>query len=245
MQKVEFLEVPTSALRKNLWNSNQVDPLNEEKIKTSIERNGMFKPIIVRQVAGVDGYEIVGGEHRWEQAIRLGYDTVPIANLGEISDAKAKEIGIIDNARYGADDAILLADILKDIGTLEEIQDFLPYGDADLNAIFSSSIAIPDLDALGNDDEEVLTEQEKLEKPTKTHQVMRFKVGIKDAERLTALIAKTQREQGYTTADELTNAGDALVHLLGAAPAGFTLEPVEDDLEAQLDALQAEQESRE
>ncbi|MTH61185.1 chromosome partitioning protein ParB [Paracoccus litorisediminis] len=227
MTPVQYIEVPVGELRPNSFNPNRVTADNEKKIRASIERNGIFKPIIVRQVANIRGYEIIGGEHRWDQAKALGYATVPIANLGEIDDARAKEICLIDNARYGADDTLTLSDILKDIGTADELQEFLPYGDTDLAAIFSAaSIDLSSLNVPENN--EILPElppdgDSPATKPARTHTVMRFKVSNEDAERLTALIAKTQTAHDYRHEDQLTNAGDALIHLLsgslGTAPA--------------------------
>lgn len=217
MPEIQYLTVAISSLRKNPWNTNKVSPENELKIRESIARNGMFKPIIVREVEGVPGYEILGGEHRWEQAVELGASEVPVANLGFISEKQAKEIGLIDNARYGADDTLGLSELLKEIGDVPELQSFLPYGQADIDAIFSASvIALDDLEIDESFEKPAETEDlAPLPKPTKTHAQMRFKVPLADAERITALIAKTQKDYGYTTEDELTNAGDALVHLLG------------------------------
>lgn len=231
MRNIEFLNVLVGNLRKNPWNTNQVTPANEAKIRTSLERNGMFKPIIVRQIEGVAGYEILGGEHRWEQAIQLGALEVPVANLGFISDKQAKEIGVIDNARYGVDDTLSFADLLKELGDIDELQDFLPYGSADLDAIFaSSSIALDELEIDESlNREEDIEEDVKPLKPAKTHSQMRFKVSIGDGERLTALIAKTQKEQGYTTEDDLTNAGDALIHLLSDQLSSSTITPAADE----------------
>lgn len=225
MVSIEFKTVPIEELRKNPWNTNRVSAEHEAKIRRSIERNGLFKPIIVRTVPGVPGYEIVGGEHRWEQAVELGHTSIPIANLGEIDEVRAKEISVIDNARYGADDALSFADLLKEIGGADELQEFLPYGEADIEAIFSASnVDLDDLEL----DENFDTEPEKPEddeapaaKPPKTHTIVRFKVSLADAEKLTARIAATQKEQGFTGSDDLTNAGDALIHLL--------FPPTEDD----------------
>lgn len=241
MPSVQYLTVSVNDLRKNPWNSNQVTPENEAKIRESIRRNGIFKPVIVRQVENVTGYEIIGGEHRWEQAIELGHTEIPIANLGPISDAKAKEIGVIDNARYGIDDTILLSDILQELGA-DDLQDYLPYGDTDLQAIFSASdIALDDLEideSFEKPSENDEADETPLEKPPKTHTVMRFKLSLGDAERLTTLIAKTQKEQGLTTSDDLTNAGDALVHLLSdvlAPPATNTQETLQAALDLEID----------
>lgn len=248
MPEIKYLTVPVTALRKNPWNTNKVSPENELKIRESISRNGMFKPIIVREVAGVPGYEILGGEHRWEQAIELGASEVPVANLGVISEKQAKEIGLIDNARYGADDTLGLAELLKEIGDVPELQSFLPYGQADIDAIFSASvIALDDLEIDESFEKAAAPEDEApLPKAPKTHAQMRFKVPIADAERLTALIAKTQKDHGYTTEDELTNAGDALVHLLSDHLKRLAGAPVYKDdknLEAVLDAALANPEN--
>lgn len=213
---LQYLELSPSQLCKNSWNTNKVSPENERKIRASLKRNGMFKPIIVRETKESDKYEIIGGEHRWEQAIEIGLEKIPVINLGFIDDARAKEIGLTDNARYGVDDTVELADLLKDMGNIDELQDFLPYGSSDFETIFSSSdIALEDLEIDENfDDDEKTLETEPLPKPTKTHTIMRFKVPIEDAERITALIATTRKDYGFTEADELTNVGDALVHLL-------------------------------
>lgn len=246
MSTVQYLEVPIGDLRPNPFNPNRVSAENEKKIRASIERNGLFRPIIVREVAGVAGYEIIGGEHRWEQAGALGHTHVPVANLGQITDVKAKEIGLLDNARYGADDTLSLSEILKEIGDITEIQSFLPYGETDLSAIFSaSSINLDDLD-IPQDDvkiEENQADDAPAPKPTKTHTQMRFKIGLVDAERITALIARTQKEQGLTTSDELTNAGDALVHLLftSGVLTTETQKPADwDDLLDQIEQAQKE-----
>lgn len=243
MQNPQYLTVPVEDLRKNPWNSNQVSAENEAKIRASIARNGIFKPVIVREIEGQGGYEIIGGEHRWEQAAELGYTEVPIVNLGLIDDRRAKEIGVIDNARYGVDDTLSLGEILKDIG-IEDLQDFLPYGETDIAAIFSASdIALDDLEideSFEKDAENNGEDAEKSEKTAKTHTVMRFKLSLGDAERVTALIGRIQKDHGLTTSDDLTNAGDALMQILGAQIAPATagmLEDIEADLESALEEI--------
>lgn len=216
MLKAKALEVPTSDLRPNPWNTNFCSPENEAKLEASVDRfAGLFKPILVRQVKDSTGYEILGGEHRWLIASRKRLKTVPIWNLGEIDDKIAKEISLADNARYGADDTLALSELLQGLGDSEELQSFLPYSDIDLREIFSSSdISLAELET-----EELPEDATKIEEPLaarapKTHTMIRFKVPIEDAERLTKLIVQTQKKYGYTAEDQATNAGDALVHLL-------------------------------
>lgn len=214
--KPYFESVHPSELRANPWNVNRVTPQNEHKIEESLERHGgFFKPIIVRMVDGQR--EILGGEHRWEISLRKGFTEVPVYNLGVISDEKAKEISLLDNARYGTDDTLALAGLLKELGTPDELQSLFPYSDADLTAIFQSThIALDDLalDAEPEENSAAELPEEKAAKAPKTHTIMRFKVPIADAEKITERIVEVQKDNGYTAADELTNAGDALVHLL-------------------------------
>lgn len=207
------LSVAPEDLRPNPWNTNVLSPDAENKLDQAIRRFGFFKPIVVRETD--TGFEIIGGEHRWESSKRLKYTTVPIMNLGRIDDKTAKEISLADNARYGIDDTVSLAELINEIGTPEDLQNFLPYTDEELASIFSSvSVSLDEIDLNESEPETELADEPALPKAAKTHTVMRFKVAITDAEKITDLIVRTQKRQGLTLADELTNAGDALVHLL-------------------------------
>jgi ParB-like chromosome segregation protein Spo0J len=208
------LSVSPEELQPNPWNVNVMTPENEAKLDAAIRRFGFFKPITVRETP--DGYQILGGEHRWEAAKRLKLDEVPIFSVGKVSDKKAKEIMLADNARYGADDTISLAELLSEIGEPEEIQQYLPWTETDLTQIFSSvDIALDELELSDQFDADEKIVEEKTSKTPKTHTILRFKVAIPDAERITDMITRAQKAQDFTKSDELTNAGDALVHLLG------------------------------
>ena len=198
-------------LQSNPWNTNIVSPENEAKLEESIRRFGLFKPIVVREIDG-GTLEIIGGEHRCDIAIRMGYDEVPIINLGPIDDKKAKEIGLVDNGRYGADDTLQLAELLGDLGVSpEELSTFMPYSESEFATIFSS-VNI-DLDGLDLPDD-METPALPTAKPPQTHQIMRFKVPMDDVGTLTDMIERTMKEQRFTDEDSLSNAGNALVHLL-------------------------------
>lgn len=207
--KMEMLD--PAQLTPNPWNTNIVSPENQHKLEESVKRFGVFKPIVVRELA--DGtLQIIGGEHRWDAAKSLGHKTVPVVNLGRISDKKAKEIGLVDNGRYGADDTLQLASLLEDLGVnAEELASFMPYSQSDFDSIFSSvNIALDDLD-LDDADELPATPAQK---PAQTHQIMRFKVPLDDVGQISDLIEKTMKEQRFVDEDSLSNAGNALVHLL-------------------------------
>lgn len=212
MQKPEQLEIEIGRLKPNPWNTNVVPPENETKLETSIKELGFFRPIVVRTIEGGE-LEILGGQHRWQVAQRLGIKRVPIHNLGEIGDTVAKKISLADNARYGQDDTMSLSQLLKEIGTQDEIAAFLPYSQEDLTAIINtSSVALDDLDlANGETDTPELPQL-----PTPTHQMMRFKVPVEDAAWAIALIEQTMKDQSFTTEDSQTNAGNALIYILNA-----------------------------
>jgi ParB-like chromosome segregation protein Spo0J len=210
---VEFKTVPIHELRPCAWNTNFVSPANQAKLDASLKKFGLFTPIIVRRVAGEPGYEILGGEHRWEALKRAGYKEVAVADQGEIDDETAKALMLAANARYGADDALALAELLQGFKD-EEFQAFLPYSDADVAAIFNSDIALEDLDLLDATKAPEEIDEITAPKAPKTHTMIRFKVPLEDAERITEIIERTKQDHGYTAEDAATNAGDALVHLL-------------------------------
>ena len=205
------ITVSPISLKANPWNTNIVSPENEKKIEKSIKRLGLFKPILARELS--DGsLEILGGEHRAASAIRLGIESVPVINLGKINDKKAKEISLIDNGRYGADDSLSLSVLLKELGDSLELSEFLPYSESDLNDIFASSdmdLSMLDID----DDDESPSGAPAQSKPIQTHQIMRFKVPYEDAPIVQAVIESIMKAQGYSGEDSLSNAGHALVHV--------------------------------
>lgn len=201
--------VSVQDLVENPWNSNKMSPENEAKLDQSIMRFGMYKPIIVRKVG--KKFEIIGGAHRFQSAKRLGMEEVPVIDLGEVDDKKAKEIGLVDNGRYGSDDAMALSEILRDIGKDEDISAFLPYTSKEIESIFAASEI--NFDTLDIQDDEVPIGMES-SSGGPAYQIMRFKVTVEDAEAISLLIEKVQMANGLDKSDALTNAGDALVHIL-------------------------------
>lgn len=199
-------------LRPNPWNTNVVDAANEAKLEESLKKFGMFKPVIVRELPTGE-LEILGGEHRAGAAVRLGIKDIPIMNLGPIPDAEAKKIGLVDNGRYGNDDSLQLAALLKELGDIDDLASFMPYSDQDFNNIMEAAeINLDDLEALPALDPSAAPTPLLSAPPT--HTIMRFKVPIEDAERIGELINHVIKIQGLSGSDSLTNAGDALVHLL-------------------------------
>lgn len=211
-------------IKPNPWNPNDVDPINQEKLEKSLSQYGQNMPIIVREVEGGNGgteLQIVDGEHRYHAANSLGWDDILAINLGEVSDEEAKRKTIIANSRYGQDDNQRLFDLLSTEGVFETADDIistLPIDETELHGLFSSDeIDFSDLDDdldTGGDSEIDLGIEPTT--PTQTHRILRFKVAIEDADKIEDMIDTIKSEQGYSSSDALTNAGDSLVYLLNS-----------------------------
>lgn len=193
------------------WNPNRADASDEAKLDASVDRFGLFKPVVCRRLENGD-LQILGGHYRVASAIRLGLLLVPVVDLGEVSEDRAREITLVDNGRYGRDDSGALAKLIEELHAgRDELAGFLPFDLSELEAIASS--AAIDLDTLGLDEEDA-PKAEKPPRVSKTHEMMRFKVAVEDADRLRQALATVMADQGFSEADQLSNAGDALVWLV-------------------------------
>lgn len=211
--KQQTISVAPKSLAFSPWNVNSVSPENQKKLEESIKRNGIFRPVVVRELE--DGtLEVIAGEHTTRAAIALSHDEMDVYNLGRIDDARAKEISVIDNQHYGHEDTFGLAALLKEFDG--NVEDFLPMSDADLKAIFKSSSV--DFDSLElpdslDDPETVSNPDDELASAPITSVFMKFKVPIGDNEFVQRCIETVIKRQGITGGDSLANAGDALVYI--------------------------------
>ena len=122
------------------WNPNVMDQFMYAKELASISKFGMVSPIIVREYNG--GYQIIDGEHRLKGAVELGFERVPIWNLGRLDDVAAKELTIVLNETRGTADREKLSSLLSDLLSSETTQDLLqvlPFSQTDLEAVLGSS----------------------------------------------------------------------------------------------------------
>lgn len=212
--KIKFISVDVALLRPNPWNTNKVPPANMDKLKNSMSRLGSFKPVIVRDMG--DFYQILGGEHRWQAAVEMGWSTIPVANLGHIDTTEAQQISVIDNERYGEDDAVEFQRLLEEIqsGLDYDFSEIAPFSD-DLDAIVPTTLtsSFDELDRLSDSPEPVI-EREKGEKTGAAHQTMRFRVGFDVAGDVSRLIEHIIKEQDIRTGNPMEDAGEALVWLV-------------------------------
>jgi ParB family chromosome partitioning protein len=128
----ELVEIEVGNLKPNPWNPNRMSDEMYHKLKAYIKREGLVEPIVVRPKG--EGYEILGGFHRWKIARDLGYDTVPCAVV-DLDDRRAKILSINLNEMKGQSVSVLLSELVHDLSqelTLQDLESQLPYSEADL-----------------------------------------------------------------------------------------------------------------
>ena len=66
-----------------------------EELATSIEKDGLLQPILVRPLGG-QRYQIIAGERRWQACKLVGLKTVPV-RIKEADDDQALELALVEN----------------------------------------------------------------------------------------------------------------------------------------------------
>lgn len=210
--QIEYVD--SASLLPNPWNPNEVSPLNQEKLVKSLKENDVFKPVIVRTLDN-NTLEILGGEHR-SKALGVLNKKVPIVNLGKISDSKAKKISMLDNSQYGEQNDEKFIDLFNsgDLGSIDDYTSILPCDKEEITNIFDhSTFDYEEFEDFTDVDDDIDLDISKDSSNARTHQIIRFKVSLQDSHVVTDLVEKIKEQNGYTDDDELTNAGDALVHI--------------------------------
>lgn len=160
-----------------------------DRIARSIERNGVYKPIVVQRSTRT----ILAGNHTWQAAQRLGMEAVHVV-WSDADDDTARRIMLVDNATNDAAtyDWAELDALLADLSDL----DGTGYNDDDL-ALIAERAAASLNDLTDPDDDRAPTTGELLElahvtvaEPThKTHHGQRWTLG-----KHTLVIAKVADE---------------------------------------------------
>jgi ParB/RepB/Spo0J family partition protein len=182
---LQITDIPIDKLTPNPWNPNRMTPEMRHKLKEYIKREGFVEPIVVRPKA--EGFEILGGFHRWSIAQELGHATVPCVVVN-LDDRRAKILSVNLNEMKGQSLPDLLANLVHDLSreaTLADLETQLPYS---LNELKDSLelLKIPDgLEAYLADE---VARQEKL-RP----QILSFVVD--DAEAVEAAIKAAMARQ--------------------------------------------------
>ena len=198
VEKLTIVEIGVEKLTPNPWNPNRMSEEMRAKLKAYIEREGFVEPIVVRPHG--EGFQILGGFHRWGIAKDLGYHTVPCVVV-DLDDRRAKVLSINLNEMKGQSLPSLLASLVHDLSkelTFQDLETQLPYSIAELKDSLEL-LKIPDgLEAFLEE------EAAKLERERPT--ILSFVV--EDVETVEKAIAAAQQRQ----AGNLTR-GRALVEI--------------------------------
>lgn len=133
----ESVTVPVSKVDFNPWNPNRQTAETFRKVKASLTAYGMVELPQVRRRPG-GRYEVINGEHRVRAAAELGWQQVPVFDLGEVPDQVAKKLTILTNELRGAPDAEAMSQLVRDLSRqegLEQLADELPMTLPDLEAL--------------------------------------------------------------------------------------------------------------
>lgn len=143
------LLISKSLLDPNPWNPNKTKPRQQKAIAESLATYSQIIDIIVRPNG--DRYQIIDGEHRYDELTENVYVTV----LHGLSDTDAKKLTIIMNETRGEADKIELAQLLADLSNElrgDELLNALPYEQNELDELVK--LAEVDWDNFNNSEDD-------------------------------------------------------------------------------------------
>lgn len=92
----EVVDIPLSELRPNPYQPRKTfDESSLQELAASIERSGVFQPIIVRKSA-VKGYEIIAGERRFRASKLAQRETIP-AIIRDFDEESMMQVAVLEN----------------------------------------------------------------------------------------------------------------------------------------------------
>ena len=109
VKKEEVLDLPLNELRPNPYQPRKTfDEQSLKELANSIERSGVFQPIIVRR-SQIKGYEIIAGERRFRASKLAGKTNIP-AIIRNFDEEMMMQIAVLENLQ------------LEDLNPLEEAE---------------------------------------------------------------------------------------------------------------------------
>lgn len=111
--RVNLQMIPVGKIKPNPWNPNKQSDFIFEKERQSIRDHGFLDPVLVRE-KGSD-FEIIDGEHRFRAGLAESFSEIPCNNLGQVTDAVAKQLTVIMNETRGRADQTLLQTLMREI----------------------------------------------------------------------------------------------------------------------------------
>ena len=125
MPELKIRQIQIFRVSANPWNPNEMTDDMRRAARESIDRFGFIDPITVRPV-GKGRYQIIDGEHRWEEAKAAGHKTVPAIVLS-VTEAEAKKLTVLLNEIKGSADLPKLGSLLSEIRSEPDFETGLPW----------------------------------------------------------------------------------------------------------------------
>jgi len=111
-------KVPIEQVRENTWNPKDPNSPEYEKVKRSIEINGLTQPVFVRlNPEGDCLYEVLDGAHRARACKELGFKEIYVYDEGEVSDELAKSFTIFHQVQVPFEE-LELAPLVVELNSL-------------------------------------------------------------------------------------------------------------------------------
>lgn len=133
---------PIGILVKADWNYKEDNEATAEKLRNNIKRNGQVENIQVRELE-TGYYEVVNGNHRLDELIKLGKSNVIAYDHGRISLPEAQRIAIETNeTRFNSnlEKLSLLLNDLKIEFSADDLINTLPYDAEELEDLFNMNL---------------------------------------------------------------------------------------------------------
>lgn len=95
----QVVHIPIGDIKINpLQPRRSFNPEELDDLTRSIEQHGILQPLVVRRMAGTDGFELIAGERRLRAAKKLGWDKVPCVVRRDVkSDQSRLVFALIEN----------------------------------------------------------------------------------------------------------------------------------------------------
>lgn len=91
------------------------------KLVEQVRTFGFTDPVVVRNTDGKPQIVDLYGEHLWRAAVELQMETIPVYNIGDVSEAEAREMSLAFREIHGTPDSIRLADVLRQINASTDL----------------------------------------------------------------------------------------------------------------------------
>ncbi|SEQ07170.1 nucleoid occlusion protein [Piscibacillus halophilus] len=93
----EIVELPVKDIQPNQYQPRTIfDDKKIEELAQTIRTHGMIQPIVVRNLEGESGYELIAGERRWRAVQTLEWETIP-AIVKDMTDTQTASVALIEN----------------------------------------------------------------------------------------------------------------------------------------------------